>query len=74
MFVEDVSIKNSNFVVIYHELTKKGKVKRMYTMLIDDFSTKSLRKIFEKHIDTSAKITTDLWKGYISIENDYDIT
>jgi hypothetical protein len=41
------------------ELTEEGKVKRFYTFKIPDYSAKSLRKIFEKHIDKNAKITTD---------------
>lgn len=56
------------------ELTKEGKVKRFYTFQIPDYSSKSLRKIFDKHIDKSAKITTDKWKGYNPIAKDYDLT
>jgi len=39
-----------------------------------DFSAKSLRKIFDKHISKKAKITTDQWKGYNPISKDYNIT
>jgi len=56
------------------QLTKEGKVKRMYAILINDFSSKSLKEIFNKHIDESAKITTDLWRGYNPIANDYNLT
>ena len=56
------------------ELTEEGKVKRFYTFRIEDYSAKSLRKIFEKHIDKEATITTDKWKGYIPIAKDYNIT
>ena len=56
------------------ELTDKGKVKRFYTFKIPDYSAKSLRKMFEKHIDKKAKITTDKWKGYNPIVKDYDLT
>lgn len=56
------------------ELTDRGKVKRFYTFKIPDYSAKSLRKIFEKHIDINAKVTTDKWKGYRPIAKDYDIT
>lgn len=56
------------------ELTDQGKVKRFYTFKIPDYSAKSLRKIFEKHIDINAKVTTDKWKGYNPIAKDYDIT
>ncbi len=55
------------------EVTDEGKVKRFYAQKINDFSAKSLRKIFDKHIDKSAKIITDEWKGYRPI-TDFDIT
>lgn len=54
------------------ELTDKGKVKRFYALKIKDFSAKSLRIIFTKHISTEAEITTDEWKGYRPIK-DYKI-
>ncbi len=46
----------------------------MCALKIDDFSLKELKKIFEKHIDDKATVTTDLWKGYHPIFKDYDIT
>lgn len=55
------------------ELTDDGKVKRFYTFQIPDYSSKSLRKMFEKHIDKTAKVTTDKWKGYNPIAKDYDL-
>ena len=45
-----------------------------YTFKIPDYSAKSLRKIFEKHIGKQAKVTTDKWKGYNPIAKDYDLT
>jgi len=56
------------------QLTELGKVKRMYAMLIDDFSAKSLSIIFDKHIDKSAQVRTDQWKGYRPLSKDYKIT
>ena len=53
------------------ELTEEGKVKRFYAQKIKDFSAKSLKKIFERHIDETATITTDEWKGYIPIAQEY---
>jgi len=61
-------------VVTALELTDKGKIKRMYALKISNFSAKELEKIFDKHIDENAKITTDLWKGYRPLFKDYDIT
>lgn len=56
------------------ELTDCGKVKRFYAMKIEDFSAKSLKTIFVKHISKEAKVTTDEWKGYKPLIKDYDIT
>ncbi len=44
-----------------------------FTFQITDYSAKSLRKMFEKHIDIIAKVTTDKWKGCNLIEKDYDL-
>lgn len=43
-------------------------------MKINDFSSKSLKIIFEKHVSFTAKVTTDQWKGYRPIMKDYNIT
>jgi len=56
------------------ELTKDGKVKRMYAMKINDFSAQSLQYIFINHISRDAKVTTDKWRGYRPISKAYDIT
>ena len=50
------------------------KVKRMYTLKIENFSHRELKKIFTKNIDKSAKVATDLWKGYKPLIKDYKIT
>jgi len=56
------------------QLTELGKVKRMYALLINDFSAKSLSTIFDKHIDKSATVRTDEWKGYRPIAKKFNIT
>ncbi len=56
------------------ELTDKGKIKRMYAIKIDNFSSKELEKIFSKHIAQQSAITTDLWKGYHPLAKEYNIT
>lgn len=65
---------NKKKIVCAVELTEEGKVKRMYAMKIDNYSSKELRKIFEKHISKEALVTTDLWKGYRPLIKDYNIT
>ena len=56
------------------EYTDTGKVKRMYSLKIDNFSAKELKKIFDKHISEKANVTTDKWKGYIPLMSEYNIT
>jgi transposase-like protein len=56
------------------ELSDKGGVKRVYALKIDDYSSKSLKVIFEKHISVNARVKTDNWKGYRPIQKAYDIT
>ena len=64
--------RKRKFFVQWNLLTQ-GKVKRFYALKIRDYSSKSLRTIFDKHIDKTAYITTDEWKGYRPIK-DYNIT
>ena len=56
------------------QLTEDGKVKRMYTMKIEDFSAQSLQYIFANHISREAKVVTDQWRGYRPISKTYQIT
>jgi len=56
------------------ELTDDGKVKRMYAMRIENFTSRSLQYIFVNHISRGAKITTDKWREYRPIAKAYDIT
>ena len=60
-------------VVCAVEYTDEGKIKRMYSMQIDNYSAKELEKLFEAHIDQTAKVTTDKWKGYRPIMKRYNI-
>lgn len=61
-------------VVTAVELTEKGNIKRVYSLKIEDYSSKSLSKIFSKHISSKANVFTDKWKGYHPLMADYKIT
>jgi len=61
-------------VVCAVKLTGKGKIRRMDALKIDNFSAKEIEKIFEKHIDEQAKVTTDLWKDYRPLSKQCNIT
>lgn len=60
-------------VVCAVELTDEGKVKRMYAMRINNYSSRELEKIFLKHISQEAKVCTDLWRSYRPLMKEYDI-
>ncbi len=59
--------------VIAVQLTKEGKVKRMYAMKIENFSAQSLQYIFVNHVSREAKVTTDKWRGYRPIAKAFNI-
>ncbi len=61
-------------VVCAVEFTETGKIKRMYALKINSFSSNELSGVFEKHIDKKARSTTDLLKGYRRHCKDYPIT
>lgn len=64
---------NKKKMVCAVELTDDGKVKRMYSINIENYSAKELKKIFEKHISPEASVVTDKWKGYRPLMKQYDI-
>jgi hypothetical protein len=47
--------------------------KNSSALQIKDFSAKSLRPIFDQHIDKIGQVTTDEWKGYRPICKEYTI-
>jgi transposase-like protein len=61
-------------VVCAVQLTDEGKVKRMYSIKIENYSSKELQKLFDAHISPEASVTTDLWKGYRPLMKEYAIT
>jgi transposase-like protein len=61
-------------IVCAVELTEEGKVKRMYSMRIENYSTKELKKLFDMHISKEATVITDKWKGYKPLMDEYNIT
>ena len=61
-------------IVCSIELTEDNKVKRMYALKIDNYSSKELETIFEKHISVESFVFTDLWKGYRPLCGKYNKT
>ncbi len=56
------------------ELTSEKKIKRVYAIRIDNFSSKSLKVLFDRHISESAKVETDKWRGYRPLTKKWNIT
>lgn len=50
---------------------RDGKPGRGYAKVIEDYSCKSLKPIFEKHIKSDANIVTDGWSGYKPLKKNY---
>jgi hypothetical protein len=61
-------------VVCAVELSENGGIKRGYAKLIDDYSAKSIKPIFDEHISKDADIVTDKWSSYTKISKEYKIT
>lgn len=59
--------------VIAMEKSEGGGVKRLYINKIDDFSSASIRPLFEAHIGEEAKVRTDKWTAYGPLKKDWDI-
>lgn len=60
-------------VVCAVETTTANKVKRMYSIPIDDYSSRSLKALFNKHISKNAPVITDGWRGYHPLKVDWQI-
>jgi len=60
-------------IVAAVEKDKTG-IKRVYFKVIKDYSSESLRGIFDTHISIDANVQTDKWTGYKPIMKDYKIT
>ncbi len=60
-------------IVCAVELSETQKIKRVYAMRIDDYSSKSLQPIFDQHISREATVKTDEWQGYKPLSKEYAI-
>lgn len=50
---------------------RDGKCGRGYAKVIQDYSSDSLRPIFDEHITKNAEILADGWRGYSPLKNEY---
>jgi transposase-like protein len=63
------SDKKMRVVIAVEE--RDGKSGRAYAKVIDNYSSASLRPVFEEHISKDASIMADGWTGYKPIKEDY---
>ena len=61
--------KKASIVV---EKDARGGVKTACGLRIANFSTLELRKIFDRHIDSDARVVTDLWRSYTSLSGSWN--
>lgn len=61
---------NKKIVIVALEIRNPG-VGRAYAQVIQDYSSKSFKPFFEKHISNDAIIKTDEWTGYKPLKEDY---
>ena len=50
---------------------RAGKPGRGYAKVIEDYSARSLRPIFDTHISTDASVVTDGWSGYKLLKENF---
>jgi transposase-like protein len=50
---------------------REGKSGRAYAKVIDDFSSASIRPVFDQHIDINAYVVTDGWSAYKAFRREY---
>lgn len=60
-------------VVCAVEISENQKIKRVYALRIEDYSSDSLQTIFDQHISKEATIRTDEWQGYKPLKKEYTI-
>jgi transposase-like protein len=67
----DASSNKLRACIAVEKLPDNLGIGRAYAIHIDNFSTKELRKIFERHCANEASIVTDQWIGYKALKEDY---
>ncbi|MBN4065778.1 IS1595 family transposase [Candidatus Amoebophilus asiaticus] len=63
------SVKKMRIVIAVE--CRNGKCGRGYAQVIKDYSSESLRKIFDDHIASNASILADGWCGYKPLKDNY---
>jgi transposase-like protein len=53
------------------EVTNQNRVKRVYSMKLENYSSEEIKKIFDKHIAQGSSIHTDEWRSYRPLADKY---
>lgn len=61
---------DKKLVIVALEI-RKGGVGRAYAELINDYSSKSFKQFFDRHISKNAIVKADEWTGYKPLKKDY---
>lgn len=61
-------------VVLALELTETGAIKQVHFEVINNYSSKELRKIFDERIDINAEVFVEKWPGFDPLKGHYNIT
>jgi len=64
--VEAMTIRKK--IVTVTKINQNRRIKRAYFNRIKDYFLKELSKIFDRHILSEAKVTTDKWIGYLPLK------
>jgi transposase-like protein/predicted RNA-binding Zn-ribbon protein involved in translation (DUF1610 family) len=65
---------NKTLVAVAVEKNGGTGVKRMYARKIENASADQLKTLFDKHIDKSANVLTDKWRGYSPLKEIFGIS
>lgn len=64
--------KKKKLAIVIEKAGETG-IKKAYAVKVNDCSAKELRKLFEAHVAPKAKVTTDKWRGYQPLINEFSI-
>lgn len=65
---------DKKLVCLSVEIRENQKMGRAYGVIINDYSSAELRKIFDMHISQEkAQVRTDEWTGYTPLESEYEM-
>ncbi|MFZ6665557.1 transposase [Peijinzhouia sedimentorum] len=68
---QGIAHSNDKVKIVLPVEYRKGKAGRAYAKVIEDFSSNSIKPIFEEHINQNASMFTDGWSAYKAFREEY---